>query len=42
LDEKDFILQEHRVFIRIRSGASLVASSSGVCGLANYSVVMQA
>jgi hypothetical protein len=29
---KDFILQMHRVFTRIRSGASLEACSGGACG----------
>jgi hypothetical protein len=29
LDGDDFILQVHRVFTRIRSGATLVASSGG-------------
>jgi hypothetical protein len=29
LDGEDIILQVHRVFTRIRSGASLVASSGG-------------
>jgi hypothetical protein len=32
LDGEDFILQVHRVFTRIRSGASLVASSCGARG----------
>jgi hypothetical protein len=31
-DGEDFILQVHRVFTRIRSGASLVASSGGARG----------
>jgi hypothetical protein len=30
----DFILQMHQVFTRIHSGASLEASSGGVCGSA--------
>jgi hypothetical protein len=42
LDGEGFILQEHGVFTRIRSGASLVVSSGGTRGLANYSAVMQA
>jgi hypothetical protein len=33
-DGEDFILQMHRVFIRIRSGDSLVANSDGACGSA--------
>jgi hypothetical protein len=37
LDGEDFILQVHRVFTRIRSGALLVASSGGVRGSADYS-----
>jgi hypothetical protein len=32
LDGEDFILQVHWVFTRIRSGASLVAGSSGAHG----------
>jgi hypothetical protein len=36
LDGEDFILQVHRVFTRIHSGASLVASSSGARGSAGY------
>jgi hypothetical protein len=35
LDGEDFILQVHRVFTRIRSGASLVASSGGARGSAD-------
>jgi hypothetical protein len=35
LDGEDFILQVHRVFTRIRSGASLVASSGGARGFAD-------
>jgi hypothetical protein len=31
-DEGDFILQMHRVFTRIRPGASPEASSGGACG----------
>jgi hypothetical protein len=42
LDGEAFILQEHGVFTRIRSGASLVASSGGACGLENYSTAMEA
>jgi hypothetical protein len=42
LDGEALILQEHGVFTRICSGAPLVTSSSGACGLANYSVAMQA
>jgi hypothetical protein len=38
LDRDDFILQVHRVFTRIRSGASLVASSGGACESADYGV----
>jgi hypothetical protein len=34
LDWEDFILQVHRVFTSIRSGASLVASSGGARGSA--------
>jgi hypothetical protein len=33
-DGEDFILQMHRVFTRIFSGASLEASSGGACGSA--------
>jgi hypothetical protein len=36
LDGEDFILQVHQVFTRIRSGASLVASSGGARGSADY------
>jgi hypothetical protein len=36
LDGEAFILQVHRVFTRIRSGASLVASSGGTHGSADY------
>jgi hypothetical protein len=36
LDGEDFILQVHRVFTRIRPGASLVASSDGARGSADY------
>jgi hypothetical protein len=36
LDGEDFILQVHRVFTRIRSGASLVASNGGARGSADY------
>jgi hypothetical protein len=42
LDGEAFILQEHRVFTHIRSGASLVVSSGGTCGLAHYSVAAEA
>jgi hypothetical protein len=35
LDGEDFILQVHRIFTRIRSGASLVASSGSVRGSAD-------
>jgi hypothetical protein len=42
LDGEAFILQEHGVFTRIHSGASLVASSGGACGLANNNLAMQA
>jgi hypothetical protein len=42
LDGEGFILQEHEVFTRIRSGASLVVSSGGARGLANYGAAMQA
>jgi hypothetical protein len=42
LDREAFILQEHGVFTHIRSGASLVASSGGTCGLTYYSVVAEA
>jgi hypothetical protein len=42
LDGEAFILQENGVFTRIRSGASLVASSGGACGLAQYSVAAEA
>jgi hypothetical protein len=31
-DGEDIILQMHRVFTRIRSGASLKASNGGACG----------
>jgi hypothetical protein len=37
LDGEGFILQVHRVFTRIRSKASLVASSDGMCGNIDYS-----
>jgi hypothetical protein len=33
-DGEDFILQIHRVFTHIRSGASLDANSGGACGSA--------
>jgi hypothetical protein len=36
LGRKDFILQVHRVYTRIRLEALLVASSGGACGSANY------
>jgi hypothetical protein len=36
LDREDFILHVHRVFTCIRSGASLVASSGGAHGSADY------
>jgi hypothetical protein len=36
LEGKDFILQVHWVFIRIRSGALLVVSSGGRRGSADY------
>jgi hypothetical protein len=39
LDGEDFILQVHWVFTRIRSGASLVASSVGARGSAGYGAV---
>jgi hypothetical protein len=42
IDGEDFILQEHRVFIRIRSGASLVASSSGARGSTDCSAAVVA
>jgi hypothetical protein len=42
LDGEAFILQEHEVFTRIRSRASLVASSGGACGLAHYNVAADA
>jgi hypothetical protein len=38
LDGEDFILQVHRVFTCIRSGALLVASSGGARGSADYGV----
>jgi hypothetical protein len=38
-DGKDFILQMHHVFTRIRSGAYLEASSGGACGSAAYGAV---
>jgi hypothetical protein len=39
LDGEGFILQVHRVFSRIRSGASPVASSGGASGSIGYGVV---
>jgi hypothetical protein len=36
MDGEDFILQVHRVFTRIRSGASLAASIGGARGSADY------
>jgi hypothetical protein len=36
LDGEDFIIQVHRVFTRIHSGASLVASSDDMRGSAGY------
>jgi hypothetical protein len=42
LDGEGFILQVHRVFTRIRSGASLVMSSGDACGFANYSAAIEA
>jgi hypothetical protein len=42
LDGEGFILQVHRVFTRIRSGDSLVASCGDVCGFANYSAAIEA
>jgi hypothetical protein len=42
LDREGFILQVHGVFTRIPSGASLVASSGGARGLANYSAAIEA
>jgi hypothetical protein len=42
LDGEGFILQVHGVFTRIRSGASLVASSGGARELANYSTAIEA
>jgi hypothetical protein len=42
LDGEGFILQVHGVFTRIRSGASLVASSGGARGFANYSAAIEA
>jgi hypothetical protein len=36
LDREDFILQVHRVFTRIRSGASLVVSCGGARESADY------
>jgi hypothetical protein len=36
LDGEDIILQVHRVFTRIRSGALLLASSNGARGSADY------
>jgi hypothetical protein len=42
LDGEAFILQKHGVFTRISSGASLVASSGSACGLAHYSVAVEA
>jgi hypothetical protein len=41
-DGEDFILQEHRVFTRIHSGASLVASSSDARGSTFYSAAVVA
>jgi hypothetical protein len=42
LDGEGFIFQVHRVFTRILSGASLVASSGGARGLANCGTAIQA
>jgi hypothetical protein len=39
LDGEDFILQVHRVFTRILSGASLVASSGGARGSGDYGAI---
>jgi hypothetical protein len=36
LDGEDFILQVHRVFTHIRSGASLVAGGDGTRGSIDY------
>jgi hypothetical protein len=36
LDGEDYILQVHEVFTRIRSGASMAASSGGARGSADY------
>jgi hypothetical protein len=42
LDGDGFILQVHGVFTRIRSGATLVASSDGARGLAMYGAAAEA
>jgi hypothetical protein len=42
LGGEGFNLQVHGVFTRIRSGASLVASSGGARGFANYSAAVEA
>jgi hypothetical protein len=42
LDGEGFILQVHRVFTRIRSKASLVASSDGMRGSIDYSAAARA
>jgi hypothetical protein len=42
LDREDFILQVHRVFTRIRSGALLVASSGGARRSADYGTAAEA
>jgi hypothetical protein len=42
LEGEDFILQVHQVFTRIRSGASLVASSGGARGSADYGATVVA
>jgi hypothetical protein len=41
-DGEEFILQEHRIFTRIRSGASLVESSSGAHGSTDCSAAVVA
>jgi hypothetical protein len=42
LDGEALILQVHGVFTHIRSGVSLVASSGGARGLANYGAALEA
>jgi hypothetical protein len=42
LDGENFILQVHRVFTRICSGALLVASSGGAHGSADYGATIVA